>query len=282
MSKNLFNILRIVFILTCSINIAVAADEPPPPQVAVSPSMIETTLGKKPSNEVIYVYNLGDEPMTVNTTVTHWDTDKNNEVRIIPPTEQSLDQWIIINPIKFTIPAGERQTVRLSIRPQSIPTTGEHRGMVFFKNKLPKNVSNQGAHALFRIGVGIYGLAGNIVRQGVLESLSLTQTSSPTLAFTIKSTGNANIRLSGQYTVWRKTDFVANSTPTFNLNNKADSLPLEVIDAALLTTTPVLAGTTRTLLMPITLPKQSGQYVVFVNGSLGKTIIKQALDINIP
>ncbi len=279
------NALIIAFTLLFSLNLAVAKEaELPPPQVAVSPSIIETTLGEKPSNEVIHVYNLGNEPMTVTTSVVHWDTDENNRVRVISPTEQSLDQWIIINPLNFTVPAGESQVVRLSIRSQTLPTAGEHRGMVFFENKKPNNANSKGVSALFRIGIGIYGLAGDIIRQGSLESLRLTkQNNKPELAFTISSTGNANIRLAGQYSVWRKADFPADDLPPiFNLVSKDTPLPTQLLHAADLPSTPVLANTTRTIITPVTLPEQKGIYTVFVNAMLGETPIKQALDIHIP
>ena len=106
-----------------SISVAEEANLLPPPQVAVSPSVIETVLGNKPSNEVIHVYNLGDKPLTISTTVAHWDTNKNNQVRVIPPTEQSLDQWIIINPLSFTIPAGLLScNVRAGLLSATVPT----------------------------------------------------------------------------------------------------------------------------------------------------------------
>jgi P pilus assembly chaperone PapD len=261
-----------------SISVAEEANLLPPPQVAVSPSVIETVLGNKPSNEVIHVYNLGDKPLTISTTVAHWDTNKNNQVRVIPPTEQSLDQWIIINPLSFTIPAGKSQVVRLSIRPQAIPAEGEHRGMVFFENK-QDNSEIEGVSALFRIGVGIYGLAGNITRQGTLQALTLDKENN--LQFTIKSTGNANIRLTGQYSVWRETDFPTNKMPPlFDLTGKDTNLPATLLDVTALPTTPVLANTTRTLVVPVNVPQQAGEYIVFVNGMLGETPIKQAFDIN--
>lgn len=277
----LFKMAILLFLAIC--NIAFAGDGPPPPQVAISPLMIETTLGKKPSNEIIYVYNLGNEPMTVHTTIAHWDTDEKNEVRVIPPTEQSLDQWIIINPLKFTVPAGERQTIRLSIRPHSLPSAGEHRGIIFFENEKPDSVKTTGTYALFKIGVGVYGLAGDIERHAILESLTLNKKKTQaSLAFTIKSTGNANIRLAGQFTLWRKEDFSINSAPMLNLNDNEDSLPEEVLHAEPLTTLPILPGTTRTLQTSVPLPEQAGEYIVFVNGSLGDTIIKKVFDLHIP
>lgn len=274
-----------LLILGFSNNIAVAEDANllPPPQVAVSPSVIETTLGKKPSNEVIHVYNLGDKPMTVNTSVIHWDTDENNQVREIPPTEQSLDQWIIINPLSFTIPAGGSQVVRLSIRPQIVPSAGEHRGMVFFENETLNGGESKGVSALFRVGVGIYGLAGEIIRQGTLKSLTLNTDDRTSLAFTINSAGNANIRLKGQYSIWKKANFPSGEfPPLFNLTGKETNLPPAVLHAAPLPTTPILSGTTRTLMVPIAQPEQAGAYIVFVNGILGDLPIKQKFNLNIP
>ena len=102
-----------------------AGELEPPAQIAVSPSRFEVEIGPKPTTEAVTVMNLGKDPVTIMVTVASWDLDELNKVRILEPDEQSLDQWMVINPLRFTVPSGKSQTVRFSIRPKIRPLPGE-------------------------------------------------------------------------------------------------------------------------------------------------------------
>jgi len=65
--------------------------ETPPAQIAASPSRIELEIGKKPANSSIKLFNLSDKPVTVSTSVHHWDLDEANKVRVIEPTPANHD-----------------------------------------------------------------------------------------------------------------------------------------------------------------------------------------------
>jgi len=119
------------------------------PKLAISPSRIEMYPEKK-ATESITVLNLGNEPMQVEVAVQNWDFDNNNNYRALPPTPQSLDQWLIINPVKLSIPAKSQQTVRLAVRPRVEPEDGEHRAMVFFRQ-----LNSEGKGLNFRFNVGV-------------------------------------------------------------------------------------------------------------------------------
>jgi fimbrial chaperone protein len=242
----------------------------PPAQIAASPSRIELEIGKKPANSSIKLFNLGDKPVTVSTSVHHWDLDEANKVRIIEPTPQSLDQWIIINPVKFTIPAGKSQTVRLSVRPRVVPEQGEHRGIVYFQQHLPKDASSASIRMTFRLGIVVYGLAGRILRSGELEKIRFTSRQDKgVLQFDVKSTGNAGIRLNGQYSLWRKADFPgADNVPQYNIDDK-NEVRETVLQVGELPVLPVLSGTRRTLSSHIHLPSKEESYILFVRGKLG-------------
>lgn len=242
----------------------------PPAQIAASPSRIELEIGKKPANSSIKLFNLGDKPVTVRTSVHHWDLDEANKVRVIEPTPQSLDQWIIINPVKFTIPAGKSQTVRLSVRPQTVPEQGEHRGIVYFHQHLPKDEGVAGIRTTFRLGIVVYGLAGRIVRAGKLEEIRFSSGKEKgILQFDVKSTGNAGIRLNGQYSLWREADFPgADNVPEYHIDDK-NEVRETVLQVGALPVLPVLSGTRRTLSSPIQLPSETGSYILFVRGKLG-------------
>ena len=242
-----------------------------PMQIAASPSIIETVIGARPSNEAIKLFNLGDKPVSVAVSVVHWDLDEQNQVRIQPPSPQSLVQWMVINPLNFTIPAKKTQTVRLSIRPTVNPEAGEHRGMIFFNQQLQEEAERTSVQVAFRLGIAVYGLAGEVVRRGILHDLSVQQQkNSVVLDFDIASTGNANVRLSGQYSLWPTTEFPgAGQVPLYQLKRKDEVIPEEIEAIANLPNTPVLAGTRRHILQPIRQPQEPGRYTLYIQGTLG-------------
>ena len=100
------------------------------------------------------VVNFGTEPVEVQASVVHWDLDERNEVRTIAPTEQSLDQWIVINPLRFTVPAGRdrRPSVSRCDRVSS-PRRGEHRAMIYLHASSSSPNSEQQVRVRFRVGV---------------------------------------------------------------------------------------------------------------------------------
>lgn len=242
----------------------------PPAQIAVSPSRIELEIGKKSANSSVKLFNLGDKSVTVHTSVQHWDLDEANTIRVIEPTPQSLDQWMVINPVDFTIPAGKSQTVRLSVRPYVEPEQGEHRGIIYFDQQLPDDAPSAGVSVTFRLGIVVYGLAGQIVRDGKLEAIRFDQQQqNGLLAFDVRSTGNAGIRLDGQYSIWHRADFPgADAVPDYNLKDKDEEREI-VLQTGSLPVLPVLASTRRTLTNAINLPDQAGDYILFVRGKLG-------------
>ena len=125
-------------------------------QIGVSPSIVETTLDDRGAASAIRLLNMGARAVEVKVAVQNWDLDDGNNVRILAPTEQSLDQWMVVQPLRFTVAAGRSQTVRLAIRPRVRPESGEHRAIVFFEEVAPKNEAVPAMRVLFKIGVAVY------------------------------------------------------------------------------------------------------------------------------
>jgi hypothetical protein len=270
-----------LFLLPLSASGAVSVKKPegvedPPAQIAASPSRIELEIGTRPANGSIKLFNLGKKPVTITTSVQHWDLDKNNKIRVIGPTPQSLDQWIIINPVNFTIPAGKTQTVRMSIRPNVVPEPGEHRAIIYFDQVMARDVPSNGVVITFRLGIVVYGLAGDLVRSGELTDIRFPRKNGQgLLQFDVKSTGNAGIRINGQYSIWPRAAFPGDDrVPVYQLDNKKE-IRETVLAAGRITVLPVLANTSRTLTTPITLPAAAGDYILFVQGSLGEQSFKR-------
>jgi Pili and flagellar-assembly chaperone, PapD N-terminal domain len=208
-------IRKIIMCLFLAITTAsVAADQQMKPRMGISPSKIEVELDEKGASESITVLNVSDKDLEIQVTVSNWELDENNKVKTLPPEEHSLDRWIIVNPLRFTIPGGESQTVRFAIRPLAKPKQGEYRAMIYFTEILQKAlVEEQGFKLSFKFGVPIYAYVGDkIIKGRLLDSLidsSLDNTVKPHDAkqikakFRIINDGNVNIRLSGSYAIWR-------------------------------------------------------------------------------
>jgi len=256
---------------------ATAANGPvPPAQIGVSPARIELEVGSQPTTESLSVVNFGDAPVEVQASVLHWDLDERNEVRTIAPTEQSLDQWIVINPLRFTVPAGGSQTVRFSVRPRVAPEPGEHRAMIYFTQQLEPDGERQ-IRVRFRVGVAVYGQVGEVRRNGTLHAVKVIDgTNPPEARFDLSSDGSANVRMLGRYAVWRAEDYpgVQPALPT-------DELPVGALLGGALPSRPVLPGTRREIILQTTGSLEPGRYVLDLRGTLGESPVDRAVPFTV-
>ena len=251
-------------------------------QFGVSPPIFEITLSAQNKPNALRVMNMGQETLTMQVNVFTWDLDEQNKTRIIPPTEQSLDQWMIINPTQFALAGGASQVIRFSIRPKVAPAPGEHRAIIFIKDASPpkktkRNVTGQ-------IGVSVYGYAGEITRIGILKGVSaVPQTNPVTIKFDISSEGNAHVRMNGQYGIWTAAAYPgAAATGLLELEKPEFELPEGMIDGGYLPLTPVLPGTRRTIVLQTTQRLAPGEYVLDINGSLGGVPLESSVTFAIP
>ena len=164
---------RLLPLAVAGLALQAAAQEPspPPPQVGISPTRFELEIGARPTLESFRVVNLGDDPLEIQISVAHWEMDENNQVTVVAPTEQSLDQWMVINPLRFTLPPRQTQAVRFSIRPRVEPEPGEHRAMIYLQQILPEGGGTPGIRFRFQYGVTVYGYAGEVRRLGKLHAV---------------------------------------------------------------------------------------------------------------
>ncbi len=246
-----------------------------PPQIAVSPPRVEVQIGPRSSMETIRLFNFGDKAVEVAVSVETWDLDESNRVRAVEPTEQSLDQWMLISPLRFTVDPGGSQAVRFSIRPRIELVPGEHRAMIYFQ-QVPSSDPSPGFQVSFKLGVAVYGYVGEVVRRGVLNDLSVQTTANgPVAVFDISSTGSGHVRLQGQYAVWDADRFpgVESTTELADQDRNSGTLPPGMVTSGDLPATPVLPGCRRTILVPMpTKALQPGRYVFDVNATLGEDV----------
>lgn len=261
------------------------ADVRPPAQLAVSPSRFEVELGAKPTVQSARLINMSSRDVTVEVSVVPWDLDDDSRVRLLTPDEQSIDQWMVFNPREFTVPANSEQTVRFSIRPRVRPAEGEHRGMIYFQEKPAANANGTQVQVLFKLGVAVYAYAGEIRRAATLQGLKVASSVSVLeAAFDIESTGNAHVRLDGQYAIWPKAAFpgVAAVSLLEGLQVPGFVAPAPVVIAGSLPSTPVLARTRRQILLTGGHSLPPGDYVLSAIGTLGGVEVREAAEFAVP
>jgi len=168
---------------------------------------VELTPGGS-TTESLMVKNLSDKPMTVKVSVGRWEMDEENRVRELPPSSNSLDRWIVINPARVTIPPNTPQTIRWAIVPRSQPAPGEHRAIIFIEEDLQARESGATASVRvnMRLGIPIYAQVGEAIDSARITNVSLAQ-DQQAVELTLLNEGNRHARLKGRYGIWPADSF---------------------------------------------------------------------------
>ena len=261
----------------------------PQPRVGFSPPRFELEWDGKGSTESLSVLNVSDTPLSVAVTVGNWDLDEENRNRELPPTEQSLDQWMIVNPLQFTIEPGGSQTVRFAIRPRVQPAPGEHRAMVYLAEQPAAAADGEQAlRVSFNFGIPVYLHVGEKRREGTLHGITLDSATAPRLLqVDFSSTGTAYARLDAHYMIWPRSAYPGDDEAAAAIRSMAaepDAAGPQVNGQvfARLPGTPVLPGYRRTLQLPIIMPDAPGDYVLAVSGRMGDVNLWQTLPFSRP
>ncbi|BAZ38348.1 hypothetical protein NIES4101_42850 [Calothrix sp. NIES-4101] len=255
-------------------------------EIGVSPPKFEIEMNGKGRSQSIKITNFSAEPVEMQAYVRNWTLNEESKLQEIQSTENSLDQWIVFTPAKFTIPPRSSQSLRFAIRPKVQPKEGEHRAVIYIEEVLPQSKENsQSVVTIGRVGIVVYGYAGKIKRSGTLNSINVdAKANSVNAIFDISSTGNANIRMKGQYSIWRAGNYPgAKTTQQIPGAGSANvKLPANVVDAGILKDTPVLPSTRRKLVMPINKKLPPGNYVLDINGDLNGVAVDQGIPFTVP
>jgi len=226
--------------------------------------------------------NLDEKPVTVKVSVANWDLDERNRVRIVEPNEQSLDQWLVINPLLFTVPGRTAQTIRFSARPRVRPAPGEHRAMVYFEEVLPENTSEK-LRINFKIGVAVYGFAADTERTGTLNRFDVIADSRLLEAyFDVSSTGNAHVRMNGNYAVWPIEKWSNERLEGLQEFHSSNEKPPDSLLSGHLPSLPVLGGTRRILPLNVRHRLRPGQYMIGFQAELGKGHVEEYMIFTVP
>ena len=256
--------------------------------LGVSPPNLEVAIDPQGTTGAFRAFNLGTRSVTIQTSIAPWTLDSLNQIELVVPTEQTLDQWLLLSPSTFTIPPGEEQVVRFSIRPRIEPEPGEHRAMVFLEPVA--DPSGQSVTATARIGVAIYGAVGDIDRQGTLHTVNVrsadrsevvANASDLLVSFDISSEGLNHIRLDGQYSIWQADRYPGTTETHLMPIGNETGYPDGLLLVAPLPSTPVLPSTRRTLMSSIPLSLASGDYVLDIQGQLGDDSIERNVPFSV-
>lgn len=248
-------------------------------QVGLSPQILEIPLDGASTSHAFRMFNYTAEDKLVKVTVVNWTMDADGKVSTIPTTEQSLDGWLVINPLEFTVKAGQNQVVRVAARPAVALSPGEHRAMVYFDEQ-PQDKTPGAATTLrtvFRFGAAVYGHVGPVERKGELVTLT-AQDAGATLS--LRNDGSATTRCNGSFAIWRKADFPgdAKTTPIAKVGSEDAELPPGVVHAGRLPNDAVLPGATRRVgfdyALKAALPP--GEYVLDLNGTFGDSTLDRS------
>jgi fimbrial chaperone protein len=238
------------------------------PQLSVYPTLFELDLAAGAVNESITVKNLKKRPVTMRVELYPWTFDEKDEFKLVPPSPNTLDQWMLVNPLRFTIAPGGQQTVRFAIRPRVRPEPGEHRAILYLIEEADPGIKAEGVQILARYGIGVYAYAPPVVHESKLTIFSC-DLSTKRLTVCVKNQGNVHARLRGRYVIWKKKGFpgleaMRKLPETFAPDRKPDGLA----SSGILAGDPVLPGRERRYSLKLDIPKEGGPYVVAVVAEL--------------
>lgn len=256
-------------------------------EIGVSPPRMEINLNTKTSrSNTITISNLSDKPVEMKAYVRNWKMNEKNQLEDAASTENSLDQWIIFTPSRFTIAPRKTQTVRFAIRPKVKPAAGEYRAVIYLQEAAPASSPDADTiNTVGRVGVVVYAHAGEIKRVGTVNSVTVdTKPNQVQAVFDVSNQGNAHIRIEGQYAIWHAGKYPgAKATePLKNVGNTNAKLPANVVTAGSIDLVPVLPSNNRQLVLPLIKKLPPGNYVLDINANLSGTPVDKGIPFTVP
>ena len=254
-------------------------------RMAISPPRLEIQLPEDGLyNGEFAVINVSDTVLNVELSLHHWDIDENNQVRIIEPTEQSLDQWLVVNPLKASIPENSTQTVRFAVRPRVKPLIGEHRAMIYIR-ELPDQARTSKLTFRVTYGLPVYAHVGDIQRNAIVHSANLNNPDNLQISFTLdaENTGRYYVRPNGRIGIWKLSEYPGNSqadeilSQIIDHENPSEQAP--VFQKSILSK-PILPATRRTQITQLSIDnlEKGQQYIARVAAQIGENKFSNSVE----
>jgi fimbrial chaperone protein len=266
--KNYF--LAVLLLLCCVFPQQAKADvdELLKPQFGIYPAMFEIELGNEPVDKSLIVTNLKKKPVSMRVELYAWTHNEQHQLKLVQSSQKTLDQWMVVNPVRFTVEPGGIQTIRFSISPRVKPDPGEHRAMLYLiEEPDPVNAGN-GMLITAKIGIGIYGYVQPVIHLPKIIDLSFNRAST-TLSLHLLNEGNVHARFRGRYIVWKKSLFSGlgslKKLPEVIEHGQESS---GCLSQGFFPGDPLLPKTERNYNLKLDIPRNAGPYVVAVIGEL--------------
>lgn len=256
----------------------------PAARMGISPDRYEVVFDERGGDtQSLMIQNLSDEELTVTLSVSHWDLDENNQLRIIPPHESSLDQWIVINPLRVTVPPGSPQTIRWAIMPRLKPGGGEYRAMLFIEEDLPPEQRSEGTQVRMkmRYGLPIYAHVGERIERAEFNGINIDRDNNR-IFLDITNVGNVHGRLSGNYGIWRLAEYPGQKQALEALRKAASRQDSpDGFMVGRIASTVVLPEDRRRLSLDVVLANP-GEYVAVIDAEIAGLEIVEAIELTQP
>jgi P pilus assembly chaperone PapD len=243
-------------------------------QVGISPAYYDLSAAEAQRTNSFRLFNYTTETKHVRVSLAPWDADADNVPQLLPSGPTTMDQWVVINPVEFEIKAKASQAVRFSLRPALDMAPGEHRVMLIF-DEIPAPNEKAIMRARFQFRSSLYVQVGNTIRQGELGKITAD---AEAFHVPLKNTGNANVRLNGQFSIWHAKSFPgAQATQLLTgLNDPSPKFPEGMVFAGVIAAPPVLPGRAHTVSIAYGGTKlPPGKYVLDLNGTVGDGVLDQ-------
>jgi hypothetical protein len=157
--------------------------------------------------------------------------------------------------------------------------------MIYFNQVLPETAEKNTLRVKFNLGVAVYGLVGDVTREGTLNAVSIIEGTNPVVArLEVSSAGSAHVRLNGQYAIYPAEAYPGAERTTLLTTDLRmdDPLPESVLVAGYLPARPVLPETRRNVFFRVPRELPPGDYVLDLNGELPGHPIDLAVPFTIP
>ncbi len=273
-----FRSIELALAIVCLLVVA-TANAQPSPRMGISPDRYQIVFDERGGEtQSLLVQNLSDEPLSLSLSVSNWELNDENQIVVAPPTESSLDQWIVINPLKVTIPPGAPQTIRWAVMPRMQPQQGEYRAIIFVEEELPprENPNSTEIRMKMRYGLPIYGQVGETIESAQLNGVNVAKTGEK-LHIDLSNDGNKHARMSGNYGIWPTAEFPGSKEAlkllrAINPENQAEAeFNFGIMPAAV-----ILPGIRRSVPLDLKL-QDAGEYTIQLNAEFAQLKITEAI-----
>ncbi len=215
-------------------------------QVGVSPRLLELNNEAINKTHAFRLFNFSKKDTEVEVEISNWTMDEVNKIKIIASDHNSLDQWTIVNPLRFKINAGSSQTIRLAFRLPVDAAPGEYRTMLYFNQILKDDdPSKDQVKSKFRIGAAVYLQIGE--KKPIIK-VNKVNIDEGYITLEASNMGNTHVRFNGYWALWsQQPNDTAFSLMINEYNKNQDSQLISgLIAYDKMPTTPLLPQHTRT------------------------------------